>query len=337
MNERLTCPPNTESVDDFIKSLLIRTEDTGGVKKLKYKSLALEVYRDLNLHTLKYVKRVLLSIDPNTKSVVAPDDFLLLSSLSNLDECNKFQPILINKNITGDIIDMSMDKNCHCECGCKGDLCGHLRNYELIEEESVEDMPDESTQTFTSTTRKRIDADGRVYIERTFPTRIYQDGTWIGVQLKTENEELCKLEVKECGCPADTEDNICKINACCNADHYAIDCGDCLCGFESKTGYNVNMDGRSYSFPSGAEFDKVLMRYYYEPNIRDLRIPVIAKSTFLRGLKALEAEFDEKQPQWRIRDYKRAYEDSKYDLGNDLRRFTITQLYNVLTPERRMP
>jgi len=337
MAKRSIVPCNTESPDEIIKSLLIRKGDIPGVNFMKFKSVVPDVYRDLNLFVIRFAKRYLIEVDKNTNSFNIPEDSLLASSLSYIDECNKIKPMFINRNITDDIVDIQLDKDCYCECGCKSKLCGQIKNYESIVTDSVELLPNSTTEVFTSTTRKRLDTDGRFVIERTFPVRTYEDGIWVGVELKTEIEELCKLDVKECGCPKDTEENTCKVNACCNANTFAQECGDPMCDFENTNTYNFSEDGRRVVLPSGFGYNQVLYRYYGETSVKDMRIPVLARKAFIDGLVDFTVAYDDSQPLWRITKSENKYIDSKGKLFTLMNRYSISALYQALCPPRCMP
>lgn len=335
-----TCvhPANTESPDEIIKSLLILEGDSLGVNYQKYRSVVLDLWRDMNLHTVKLTKRVVLTVDKRTNTVTRPEDFLFHSSLSVIDECNKLRTLSVNQHLTGDFIDISKDRSCHCECGCHSDLCGLIKNYEAITEDTEELMPDDSTQTFTSITRKTVTAEGKLVIRRTFPVRIYEDGEWTGVELKTEEEELCQVEVDKCGCVKNTEENICKVNECSSADSFAVECGDAVfCESGNGLSYNYEEDGRRINLPSDFAYDKVIQRYFYEPNVKDLRIPLVAKRTFMTGIKAFTLPFEEKQSGRRVNEFERRYEGMKDKLFTLLNRFSFKEVNQVLNPHRRMP
>lgn len=337
MAKRIIDPINSESPDEVIKSLLIRKGDIAGVNFLRYKSVVPEVYRDLNLYVIKFTKRYLIEVDKDTNSFELPCDSLIPASVSYIDECNKIRPLIINRNITDDIVDISQDKDCHCECGCKSDLCGLIHSYESIVTDTIEQLPNGTTEVFTSTTRKRMDADGKFVIERTFPVRKYEDGTWVGVELETEIEELCELEVSECGCVKNTEDNVCKVNACCNADTFKAECGDTICDSVNSTTYNFSEQNRRIILPTTFGYKKVLYRYFGETGVKDMRIPLIAKPAFINGLEATILPFDDTQPLWRIRNMSRMYSDAKDDLFTLMNRFSMRELNQVLNPERNMP
>lgn len=337
MSKSCIIPNSTETPDEILKSLAAREGDITGMNFMKYRGVVMDVWRDLKLYAIKYTKRAFIQVDKKTNSITMPDDFLFRSSLSILDDCNKLQLLSINQDLHDDIIDISLDHDCHCECGCKSDLCGQIKSYEAITEDTQELMPDDSYQTFTSVTRKRMDAGGRFVIERTFPVRVYTGGEWTGVELKTETEELCHLDTNPCGCVKNTTDNQCKVDGCCNADFFKTECGSYLCPTPGSMGYNISEEGNRIVLPSTFNRDKVLVRYYAEDKMKDIRVPLIAKKAFIFGVKSFIMPFDESQPLWRVRLFDKYYTDSRADLFTKLNGFTIRELKQVLSPKRFMP
>lgn len=337
MSKSCIIPNSTETPDEILKSLAAREGDITGNHFMRYRSVVRDVWRDLKLYAIKYTKRAFIQVDKRTNSITMPDDLLFRSSFSILDDCNKLQLLSINQELSDDIIDISLDHDCHCECGCKSDLCGQIKSYEAIIEDTQELMPDDSYQTFTSVTRKRMDAGGRFVIERTFPVRIYTGGEWTGVELKTETEELCHLDTNPCGCVKTTKENCCKVDECCNADKFTTECGSFLCPTPGALAYNFSEEGSRIVFPSTFNHDKVLVRYYAEDKMSEIRVPLIAKPAFIYGIKSFVLPFDESQPLWRIRDFDKRYTDSRADLFTKLNGFTIKELKQVLVPKRLMP
>ena len=327
-----------EHVDDMLRSLLIREGDTVGMNFMKYKDIALDVFRDMNLNVIKDTKRYFIEVDKRTNTITIPDGFLFRSSLSVVDECNQIIQIAANPSIVRDIVDIAADKDCHCECGCKGSLCGQIAKYEPILHETQELMPNGSTQTFTSTTIKKVNPDGSFVIERTMPVRKYgTDGVWLGVELDTQTESLCQLEVKDCGCVKETEKNICAVNACCNAATFESECGCGTCVPMPPVAYNFTEEGNRIAFPSNFPYDQVLLRAYFEPDPKNLLIPLVAKNTFLYGVKAFAVEYDDKQPLWRIQLFDRRYEKGKEELFTLLNRISIGDVNKILNPHRCFP
>lgn len=266
-----------------------------------------------------------------------PDDYFKLSSISRINECNMIIPLAINTNIVRDLVDISAEKNCGCECGCKSSLCGVIKNYEAITEDTYETMPDASSKKFTSITRKIAYPDGSVVMERTYPVKKLVDGTFTDVILQTDKTQICKLDVQPCGCIVNTPANVDKVNSCCNGASYTVDWGCTVCDVTPPDGYNFSEIGNTINLPSNYCSDKVLVRYYFDVLIKDMRIPRLAKDAFMAGMKAKTAMYDDTVQEYRVRRYNTTYANLTEKLSIDLNKYSLHEIYKVLTPKRVMP
>jgi hypothetical protein len=332
-------PSNTESVDEIIRDMCFREGDINAKNFLKYKSVSLPVFNRLNLQKIRHTKRALIEVDQRTNTIEVPCDFLHLSSMSFIDGCAKIQPMYLNKNIQHDIVDIDA-AGAACEHGCAhGSPCHTIKSYEKIVQETEELMPDGSYKTFTSITRKRLDSDGVLVTERTFPVREYDGGNvWVDVHLKTETEILCALEVDAKGCVCDTEENRRRMNDCAGADTFALDAGcalDCFTG--SADTYNISEQGTRFVFPSTFSATHVLLRYFYNADGATLRIPKIAKEAFIATTKEILARHKRRPVLWEIQMWEReaTKESSRVELL--LNRYSIAEFYSVLAPQKEMP
>lgn len=336
-------PSNSVHPDEILKSLMRREGDNMERNFLKYRDTVRDVFRDLNLVAIKYTERRLIEVDKRTNSIEIPCNYLKLASVGIIDECNKIQMLIRNNNILDDIIDVSVKKRCGCECGCQDDLCGTIKNYEAILEDVTETMPDDSTKVFTKITRKTLYPDGSVMMDYTFPIRLYENGEWTDTVLTNETELICKLEMETCGCVKNCQVNRDVLLGCINADSLSTDYGctinnDCGigCQAESQMMYNFTELGNRISLPSNISYDKVLLRFYVEPKIKEIRVPLIAKPAFMAGVKHYATEYDESVAQSRQETYKRSYNSKKDLLALDLSKCSLKEIYSVLTPKRRM-
>lgn len=330
------CEPEVaESAESIIRSLLNREGDIYGKNYIKYRTVAREVYTDLLLHTVRFTKRYLLPVNKTTLTVKMPDTCLLVATVAVIDDCGKMHYLTHSPNITHDIVDVSQSDSCGCDCGCKGEVCKNIQHYEPIIEPKLEDMPDGSQQWFEAITRKRLDTDGNLIVERTFPIRKFNGDIWVGTELTTETEVICSLETKECGCVKDTAENLQKVDACCSANSFADECG--CCNIKPEFHYGVSEGGNMLVMPPGFSFDKVLVRFYHEAkNFKDLMVPKVAKKAFIYGIKEAVSLFDDEENQYRIEKFEQRARREREKLIDLLSRWSIKGIYEVLTPKRRM-
>lgn len=330
-------PSNSSTADDIIRSLCNREGDITGINFMKYKGVALDVYRELNLTVIRHTKRVLIEVDKRTNSITIPHcDYLHWASISVIDECNKIRPMLINTNLTHDIVDISNPSEGCCEHqSCTSSLCSQIKSYELIQQVTNEAMPNGTTKSFTSTTRKRVDPDGKFYTERTFPVRTYNESNvWVGVELQTETEVLCHLDVDAHGCVCDTPKNREEVGCACSADTFEIEAGCWTkCNTVSPDTYNISEQGDRLVFPSNFAFDKVLLRYYVNPTGRTLLIPIIAKEAFIAGIKHYTVPHKRRPVLWEIQLWEKKWIKGKGYVKGIINRYSIAEWYSVLTPK----
>lgn len=327
-----------ESVKNAVMNLLQVQGDTSGRNLMKYMSAAKDVYIDLNFSTIKDTKRYWVTVDPATKRIQLPDDFFHFSSLSVLDECNNLETLVVNTNLIADIVDISMDKDCHCDCGCHSKECGMIQNYEVIYEDVPAPMPDGSVKVFQAYTRKKINKDGSFIQEETYPTAIYDGNVWTDTRLVTTEKFLCKLEVKPCGCIKDTPKNKECIAACCSPAVFPTDCGCTVCSTPCNVPtYNILDNRHQIQFPSDFPYDKVLLRYYYDAPTDKLSIPRLARKTFQAGVLSFVADVDKNETEYRITRFFKQYHFLKGQLKKRLNRYSIKTYYAYVLGRRIMP
>lgn len=315
------------TVDEAINSLLSRERDIAGVNKLHYKELAKDVFNQMNLSAIKQTKRFLYTIDPRTHRINLPEETFAFSTISVITHHGKIEPLVFNTDITDDLVELGLDKNCESECGCTDVICNYTKHYETISEEVDALMPDDTTKTFTKTIRKFINKDGSTYMEVTGPVAQYADGTHTATILQTDKTFLCKLQTKKCGCVIDNEFN--RDVWAKNGSSLAIRGNDdimtewgCPSGyFPKSTTYNIVNDGKQIKFPSNFPYKKVLVRVYVTSQTKNLLIPYLAKESFLSGIKKISVEYNPKESQ-----FNKAFWKNKWNADMTLLRLVLNRL-----------
>jgi len=334
------------------------------------------VFQDMNLTSMKVVKREYFQIDKKTNSINLPCDFLQLSSVNVVYEGVEF-PVYRNENIKlNDIYEVDASKHCECEKGCGYKLCSIIKNYVAVTETVEDKMPDGSTVSFTCVSRKGVNANGFFYEEIQYPQRIYEDGVWVDTVLATETKKLCEVEVDKNGCICDSEENINNVcNACgwtdnnglvqgnspipvggnaecppspkdqewiywCSTkmDWFSVQCGCYPKGFRPGCAnvYNIDELGNRLLFPFNFGWDKVLIRYYTNVNLQSLQIPFIALDTFIAGLMWWDCRFNDNK-QALAAVYENNYNKLKWGLLLELNKYRIAEQRMILTPPVYMP
>lgn len=319
---------------ELIKSLLLRKGDVQGIGLMKYRAVAREVFMDLNLDVLRFTERRWLPVDKKTLTVILPDNLLKLARVEVNGIDGRRHKVMFTDEHLYDVPVIQAPAGCGCGCGCTGKLCASIESYSKEEEDVIEDMPDETTKTFKKTTIRRVNADGSISIERTFPIRIYEDDEWIDTVLTTETENVCKVEVKEeCGCIKQTAANAVIIENHCAGFIETDSCDRCV---EPVPGYGINEIGDRLVMPPGFIYDKVLVVYYADGKLNDMLIPKYARKAFIYGLEDAVAIFDRDENQYRIEKFKDIYDKEKERVWGLHTRWTVNGIYSALTPERKM-
>lgn len=320
-------------LEDVVKGILKREGDSIGANYLKYMSVAKDVYRDLNLHVIRYTKRYWVSVDKKTNSIKLPDGYLFFSSVSIEDECGKLVPLVINSNLKSDIIDITQDKNCHCECGCNSSICGNIKNYESTTEMVLAKMPNGSDASFAAITRKKINSDGSMVIERRFPKAIYEDSVWVDTRIVAEEEFLCKVEVKDCGCVIENNSNREKITACCGTDIES----DCGCTYKGGSNtYSFNEESTRIIFPSSFDHSRVLLRCFIDLPLKEIQVPIVAKKAIMYGIKAELMPWDKREGLGRSINFSKLLNNEKRMLRELFNRFSLKEFYDYTLGNKKM-
>jgi hypothetical protein len=341
------CSPKLETLTNVIKSLLIREGDIIGQNFRKYYEIAKDVYRDLNLYAVRTSKRYLIEIDPNTNSVAVPNDLILISSVSIIDNCGQIVPLILNRNLSDEYIDINLDKDCDCTCNCKDQLCGLLKNYEVVYTDQAAPMPDGSIQVFRLFSRKTIYPNGDYYREWNEPVALYEDGVHTQTVLTEYKEFICKLIVKPCGCVKDCAENRQNLSDCCGTGYLVTECGCNCCppDFPCET-YGMTQMGDRIYFNSNADFTHVLVRGFVDNDINsnnEIMIPLVAKTALLRGIKFEQLTYEKglgytaMAIQRQLLQFERLFKEERKRLFRLLNRWSLKEFYETVVPVRRYP
>lgn len=355
-----------ESVNKIVDDLCLRSGDTLRRNKGLFLNCAADVYKDMEISVLKTAKRAWFEINKRTYTVDLPCTALQLSGVSIEDEYGTLYPVYRNTRLHRDIVDISAAKDCACEYKCGHSLCNMIKSYEAIEEVTSELMPDDTYQDFTSITRRGVMGD-MFYEEKTYPVRVYESSQWVGVELKTETTELCKVEITEDGCICDTDANmeaICNCSGCGNsnpnicyggnaqacgtADEWVYFCGSPMdtlsvqCGnfFSSRTQfnniYNVDELGNKLIFPYDFAFRRVLVRWYDDVSLKNIQVPFMAKNAFMKGLQWYASQFNDGKQKLSF-NYGKEYAAMKFGVLQELNKYRIAELKMITTPPAQIP
>lgn len=328
------------SLTELVNEIFLNKGDVGRREYLRYKSIAKGVYRELNLLKLREAVRVFISIDNATNSIKIPENCISISSISVVDSCGKIVPLSYNDMIADqDIVSLSDDKRCGCTvCGCQNLDCGSMYKYETITELVTMKLPNGSFDTFEKTLIKRINPDGSVVQEINEPEAIYNEsGVHTSTEMVKRIENICKVDVKDCGCIVDSEENKTKLGESCCAQLFSVESGCCIksCGCETLDySYSMNEEQNRIYFDSRFEYDKVLLRYYANQTSKEIEIPIIAKDVVMYGTEYKAAMWDKNNRVGRASMFKNEYFEALKKLELAMYRMTNEEFINTVLPKR---
>ncbi len=360
--------PKFVPINEVVKLPMLGNGDYLMRAKGRLLTWAKYVYEDMNMASLRVAKRELFDVNKRTNSIDMPCDSVLISSV-NVIHNGIVYPVFRNQNLLGDLVEVSAAKDCACENKCGYKLCNTIKGYEAIQSVKSDFTPNGDPISFNCIDRKSVDDNGFYFSQTQYPLRVYVSGVWTETILHTENETLCKVDVDEKGCVCDTEHNIEAICGTCadksgvipvggtancaphkndetwiywcdtKLDWFSTQCGGgCLGRHEFCNIYNISDTGNRLIFPKNFAFDKVLVRYYADVNLKDLQIPMVALDTFIMGLKWWDKRFDDnKEAQQLASVYGRQYALMKFGLLKELNKHRIAEMKMILTPPIYIP
>lgn len=356
---------------EVLKLPMLGSNDLLMRAKGRYLTWAKWVWEDMNLSSMKIAERQFFQINKRTMTVDLPCDFQQLSSV-NIVHCGVFYPVYRNESIRqNDYTEVAAAKDCACEYKCGYELCNTIKGYEAVKMVMCDELPDGTPITFNCIERKAIDGNGFLYTSTQSPLRIYHSGIWVDTILHTEETKLCKVEVDKNGCCCDTEENIDLVcGACSNgnndnipfggdannppnpkdnkwiyycdkkADFFSVQCGNFPRGLhdECRNIYNISELGNRLIFPHDFGFDRVMIRYYVDPDLNNMMIPRIAVDTFIAGIKWFDVKYNDNNKMQALEvKYGQTYAKMKFGLLRELNKYRIAELAKIITPKKYLP
>lgn len=362
--------------DSIISSLCLRSGDLQLRNKGIYMEVFEDVFLDLNTDilkqkaSLKIPVRYEFCVDKRTNSVNIPSNSLMVSSVSSVDRWGHYHPLYRNDSIPNGVVDIGAALDCSCENNCSSKLCNTIKGYEAVVSEKSDFLPNGDPITFKCIDRKFVDNNGFFYSQTQYPLRQYLSGVWTNTILHTENKKLCKVEVESNGCVCDTAQNLELVcNACgmqesdivfggssiapplCDPDAttWIYECGSTMEWFNTQCGgyaygcrnefnniYNISQAGNRIIFPYNFGWDKIMIRFYEDIDIKNIQVPYLAKECFMTGLQAFSyANNDKKQKLAAF--YEQKYGRQKWGLLLTLNKYKISELKQIMTPKVFVP
>lgn len=265
-------------------------EDIGKVEQV-YSHWAARGLKKLEREVLKTtIRKVLLPINRNTNTATLPPDF----------EEETYVGLIINgKRVRlrprANLVNADKIETIACENKCPRCDQDKAICEELTVTEDVE-LIDVNGIMSPKTVIKKLNPDGSYYLETTTPVWDIETEAVIYV---TTKEYITTIDLKPCGCPEDTVENVEKIKCCCPDvyNSYYIPC-DNSCD-EKYGGYRI-LEGVGIIQLENVDADYLYMEYRgYLPKINgQYHVPEIAFETLVNYIKFKNVENRKSAPAW---------------------------------------
>jgi hypothetical protein len=275
--------PRYISISDILNTASFRDSTNGASKMALYTSFIKPIMNDIKFYVLKSTVTKKYHVDKKNNTVVIPSDCQLISAIGYVDKCGGLQPIYYNKDVP---IEMQFEDNIKCDCNCG---CDKKCNSVKINQNSIEDIDMGNGITMQKTIHIYTDNNCEIIKKIKEPVS-YKDGLDTKFEYRTKIEIVCKLDLKECGCIADTKENKVAVEAACGCiGTFNMTCGQDVCEKTIALGYNISYQGDLIVLPRNYDYDNLVIKYYpLYLNEKDYIIPDIAEEVFMMGFKFYE-------------------------------------------------
>lgn len=360
-------------INEIVDDLCLLSGDILRRNKGLYLSCAKMVYDDMNEDVLKLSERVkipvrkMFYVNKKTNSINIPNNWLRINSISIVDRNGCFHPVYLNNNISDDIVDLGGSCDCACERNCNNVLCSTIKGYEAVHSLKSDYLPNGDPISFDCIDKKCIDGN-YFYSQTQYPLRVYESGVWTDTVRYTENQKLCKVDVDEYGCVLDTLANYENVCTACgidtmayggtsvsapscepNADTWTYHCASVMDMFNVQCGaypygcrdkysniYNISELGDRIIFPANFGWDKVMIRFYEDISLKNMKIPYMAKSCFMTGLQYYSTTNNDKKQKLAAL-YEQKFIKQKWGLLLELNKYTIAESKEIFIPKVHFP
>lgn len=246
------------SLSAIVKNLSMEQGNTSRHHYVDNLVRAKNVFKDLLKNTVFLVKYKALKVDKSDNTICMPQDISLLLSINVVDHCGQLVPLGMNP----DMNTLQLDKpvhGCSCKkCGGKDTFCEVLDAVQVVNE-TVE----LNGYPFNKRTWIQLLPGGVVkrVTEYPYPDLPYPVGHAPTVQILSEEETLCNLDVNENQCIKPTPVNHHKLMTFCGC--YILSWQSALCNSFCNTPLSPERN-LSDIYPN--EVDSKWIRDYYCEN-----------------------------------------------------------------------
>jgi hypothetical protein len=272
------------------------------------------------------LKRELLNVHKNFKTVKLPIDFEKEAFVGFVDDCGHKHALFAKGYIAATLADEDCSDQCE-KCNQDLDICEDLVTDDVVELVTFPNGP----ETYEKRISKFIE-NGK-YLEVT--TTPVWNMTTEEVEYNVSKKFITEFDMLECGCVAKTEENIAKIKDKCY-DTYCKCYAPCAETQGDLGGYKIFEEEGIIQFDKSFAFDKIYLEYYGSlPKIKgQFHVPKVAFETLVAFIKFKFNQHKKSVTLQERRELERYYITEKENMNIILCRISLS---DIIDSVRRIP
>ena len=274
-------------------------------------------------HLKTGLKKVTIKVNQSTKSATLPPDFSEAHFVGVIDNNGRKVPFRINNKIpdVNNIDDIACEDKCE-KCNQDKAICDELTVTESTTLVVVGDSMQEQTVI------KKLYPDGSYFLETRIPV---WDVPSQSVVFTTQKEFITQLDLKECGCIDESEENIEKLKCVCPEiyDCYFSQC--CSCD-DDLGGYKIYEETGLIYLDKAHLVNKIYLEYwgFLAKKNGQYQVPEVAFEALVEWVKYKKIADKSNVPQWRIDKTFDSYKRELKNMRKELGRISLAQVLRYI-------
>lgn len=313
-------------ISRVVNSALIDTYSDAGKSREQYTHWAVRVLKTLTKQKLKsHKKRVLITVNHNTKTATLPPDFDTEQFVGFIDHHGKRKSILMDTSLVneGSIEEMPCEDACE-KCNQDKSICNELET--VVSEETVV----VNGQSAVKTTIKKLYPNGSYFLETTIP---YWNTVTENVEYATTKDFITEFDLKDCGCLDNTDSNEEKLKCHCPDvyDCYYTGCSN-VCD-KDYGGYNILPEIGLIQLSHKFKHDKLYLEYtgFLQKVRGQYVVPEVAFEAVVEGTKFKAVKNKDNVPMNTKLYYESNFNKAMDDLTKVRGRISLANIINAVT------
>lgn len=296
----------------------------------QYTAWAVRGIKKITRETLKSpIRRAILTVNQNLNNAVLPCDFKEEIGVYVINNCNEKVPLITNLNIinNGLIEEYPCEAECEAKCNCyPKQLCNDIQTTQVINKITINEV--QYDQTVTST----LLPNGEYYIVTTTPVWNTVTST---VDYVDSKEYVTSFDLADCGCIKPTEQNSCRLEACC-WDAWCCYCAPCNNSTSEVGSYRIFEENGTIHL-HGVTATKIYIEYrgFLPKSGNEYLVPEVCFETLIEYTKHKSIANKKGMAQWERRDQFDAYVRERSNMTKVMGRMNLADIIHsaLLVPK----